>query len=135
MRPHGPARPPAPWTKTPANSLHPFATGKIQIFWTIAGIEHASESINPEGHYTKGGTPGDIKFLKKFYWGLGANKLTPAELAEKRVSELKNGRMAMLGMASICSAMAFPGSVPFLENAPALTGSALALPFGGVYGF
>lgn len=36
----------------------------------------------------------------------------------------------MIGMASICSAMAVPGSVPFLENAKALTGAAFALPFG-----
>jgi len=104
--------------------------GQMQILFTIAGLEHASESLNPEGHYMKGGTPGDIKFLKKFYWGLGADKLTPAQLAEKRISELKNGRLAMIGVASICSAMAIPGSVPFLENQPALTGAAFALPFG-----
>jgi len=104
--------------------------GQIQILWTIAGLEHASESLNPQGHYTKTGTPGDIKFLKKFYWGLGADKLSPTELAEKRVAELKNGRLAMIGVASVCSALAVPGSVPFLANAPALTGTAFALPFG-----
>lgn len=37
--------------------------GKIQILGTIAGLEHASESLNPAGHYMKGGTPGDVKFL------------------------------------------------------------------------
>jgi len=36
----------------------------------------------------------------------------------------------MIGIASVCAAMAVPGSVPFLTNAPALTGSAFALPFG-----
>merc|ERR1719326_1061502 len=65
--------------------------GKLQVFWTIGGLEHASECLNPAGHYTKGGTPGDIKFLKNFYWGIGADKLSPAQLAEKRESELKNG--------------------------------------------
>jgi len=104
--------------------------GQIQILWTIAGLEHASECLNPDGHYTKGGTPGDLKFLKKFYWGLGADKLSPEQLAEKRESELKNGRAAMLGMASICSAMAFPGSVPLLQNQPLLFGAPFALPFG-----
>merc|ERR1719453_1445504 len=89
--------------------------GQIQILWTIAGLEHASEALNPAGHYTKGGTPGDIKFLKKFYWGIGADKLSPAQLAEKRESELKNGRLAMIGAASICASMAIPGSVPLLK--------------------
>lgn len=104
--------------------------GQIQILWTIAGIEHASEALNPQGHYTKTGTPGDIKFLKKFYWGLGADKLSEAELAEKRLVELKNGRLAMIGVAGVCASMAIPGSVPFLTGAPVLTGSAFALPFG-----
>lgn len=104
--------------------------GQIQILWTIAGLEHASECLNPAGHYTKGGTPGDVKFLKKFYWGIGADKLTPAQLAEKRESELKNGRLAMIGAASIPIAMAIPGSVPLLKAAPLLTGAPFALPFG-----
>ena len=32
--------------------------------------------------------------------------------------------------ASICSSMAIPGSVPLLKGAAALTGTAVALPFG-----
>ena len=31
---------------------------------TIAGLEHASECLDPAGHYTKGGEPGNLKFLK-----------------------------------------------------------------------
>ena len=57
-------------------------------------------------------------------------KLTAAQLAEKRAAELKNGRLAMIGIASVCAAMAIPGSVPLLKDAPMLTGSAFALPFG-----
>merc|ERR1719183_2957188 len=41
--------------------------GQLQILWTIAGLEHASESLNPAGHYTTTGTPGDLKFLKRFW--------------------------------------------------------------------
>ena len=105
--------------------------GQMQIIFTIAGLEHASESLNPAGHYTKGGTPGDMKFLKKFWDTPGFTKnLTEEQKATKRVAELKNGRLAMIGLASICSSMAVPGSVPLLENAPALTGTPFALPFG-----
>ena len=52
------------------------------------------------------------------------------QLAEKREAELKNGRLAMIGIASVVSAMSVPGSVPLLENAPQLTGVPFALPFG-----
>ena len=38
--------------------------GQMQIIFTIAGLEHASECLDPAGHYTKGGTPGNLKFLK-----------------------------------------------------------------------
>merc|ERR1719453_2009763 len=105
--------------------------GQIQILWTIAGLEHASECLDPAGHYTKGGEPGNLKFLKKFWDTPGFTKrLTPEQLAKKRVTELKNGRLAMIGIASVCAATAVPGSVPFLANAPALTGPGFALPFG-----
>jgi len=105
--------------------------GKMQILFTIAGLEHASECLDPAGHYTKGGTPGNLKFLKKFWDTPGfTDKLTEEQKATKRVSELKNGRLAMIGMASIISAMSIPGSVPLLNGAPALTGTGFVLPFG-----
>merc|ERR1719199_2418208 len=105
--------------------------GQIQILWTIGGLEHASECLDPAGHYTKGGTPGNLKFLKRFWDTPGfTKKLTAEQLAEKRVSELKNGRLAMIGIASVVAASAIPGSVPLLSGAPALTGTAFALPFG-----
>merc|ERR1719253_236902 len=76
--------------------------GQMQIIFTIAGLEHASECLTPAGHYTKGGMPGDMRFLKRFWDTPGfTKKLTPAQLAEKRESELKNGRLAMIGIASV----------------------------------
>merc|ERR1719313_1732093 len=105
--------------------------GQLQILWTIAGLEHASECLNPAGHYMKGGTPGDLKFLKNFWDTPGfTKKLTPEQLAKKRTAELRNGRLAMIGIMSVCAATSIPGSVPFLANAPLLTGPGFALPFG-----
>jgi hypothetical protein len=79
----------------------------------------------------KGGTPGDLKFLKNFWDTPGFTKrLSPEVLAKKRTAELRNGRLAMIGIISVCSATAVPGSVPFLANAPLLTGPGFALPFG-----
>jgi hypothetical protein len=105
--------------------------GQMQILWTIAGLEHASECLNPAGHYTKTGTPGDLKFLKNFWDTPGfTKKLTPDQLAKKRMAELRNGRLAMIGIMSVCAATSVPGSVPFLANAPLLTGPGFALPFG-----
>merc|ERR1712021_99220 len=79
--------------------------------FTIAGLEHASECLDPAGHYTKGGESGNLKFLKNFWDTPGfTKKLSSQQLAEKRLSEIKNGRLAMIGMASICSSMAPPRS-------------------------
>jgi hypothetical protein len=105
--------------------------GQIQILWTIAGLEHASECLDPKGHYTKGGTPGDLKFLKNFWDTPGLlKKATPEELAEYRQAELKHSRLAMIGIASIIAASNIPGSVPLLKDFPGLVGSGFALPFG-----
>jgi len=105
--------------------------GQLQVIWTIAGLEHASECLDPAGHYTKGGEPGNLKFLKNFWDTPGfTKKLSAEQLAMKRLSEIKNGRLAMIGMASVIVATSLPGSVPLLNNAPALTGVGFALPFG-----
>ena len=92
--------------------------GQLQILWTIAGLEHASECLDPAGHYTKGGTPGNLKFLKNFWDTPGfTKKLSAAQLAEKRASELKNGRLAMIGIISFLVGHNLPGAVPALSSA------------------
>merc|ERR1719197_1292912 len=66
--------------------------GQMQIIFTIAGLEHASECLDPAGHYTKGGTPGSLKFLKNFWDTPGFTKnMSPEKLAQKRTAELRNG--------------------------------------------
>ena len=86
-------------------------SGKAQILGVIGILEWLGEaSVKP--HYMMGGTPGKIPLL----WDpLGFTKnLSPETLARKRTAELKNGRLAMIGVASFVSAHYIPDSVPLL---------------------
>ena len=46
---------------------------------------------------------------------MNGKKKTPEARAESLMSELKNGRLAMIGVASLYIATVIPGSVPFLD--------------------
>merc|ERR1719379_2850832 len=85
--------------------------GKLQILGVIGILEWLGE-VSATPHYMMGGTPGKIPLL----WDpLGFTKtLSPDSLAYKRVSELKNGRLAMIGVMSLVSAHFIPDSVPLL---------------------
>jgi len=92
------------WDAVPEN-------GKFQILGIIGILELLGEAaVKP--HYMSGGTPGKIPLL----WDpLGFTaKLSPEALARKRNSELKNGRLAMIGVASLVSGHFIPDSVPLL---------------------
>jgi len=72
--------------------------GKAQIFLVAGLIETANEMAKP--HYLNGGM---IKF--------------EGPRANSRLAELKNGRAAMIGVASFYAAGAIPGSVPAIPAA------------------
>jgi len=103
------------------------ALGKQQIIAAIGIIEHQSEwKIKP--HYMKGGTPGSLKGLKSFWDPAGlTSKMSPDKLERQRLSELKNGRLAMLGITGVLIANSVPGSIPLPINFP--DSAAFILPF------
>jgi len=73
------------------------AAGKAQIFAVAGLIEIANELEKP--HYLKAGM---IKF--------------EGPKAKSRIAELKNGRAAMIGVASFYYAGLIPGSVPLIPS-------------------
>jgi len=108
-------------------SLVPEA-GKLQILFVILMLETAQESKKP--HYMRGGVPGKLDQLPydgiqgiwapkiKFWDPLGfMGALTEEQKAKKRKAELKNGRLAMIGIISFLVGHNLPGAVPALNSA------------------
>merc|ERR1719453_936170 len=93
--------------------------GKLQIISAIFLIEHQSEwKIKP--HYMAGGTPGDLKGLKSFWDPIGlTSKMDAKKLERQRLSEIKNGRLAMIGIVSVLIANNMPGAIPLPIAFPA----------------
>ena len=120
--------------------------GKLQIIAFVGMLESYGEGAgNPDGytHYTKGGLPGFYPSIK----GKGGGQITfdlykpfpifpeqsEAQKERGRRVEVNNGRAAMLGLMSLLSASAVPGSVPALsgiEGFPQYSGNVM-IPFEG----
>merc|ERR1711998_742391 len=81
---------------------------KFAFFAPIFIVEWACESQKP--HYTQTDTPGQFP---QFVPDLSGNKYSdPKKLLDMQNKELKNGRLAMIGIMSFLAAEAIPGSVP-----------------------
>eukprot|EP00908_Phaeocystis_cordata_P012086 Transcript_23054.p1 GENE.Transcript_23054~~Transcript_23054.p1 ORF type:complete len:247 (+),score=89.15 Transcript_23054:52-741(+) len=104
-----------PWAAFDALSY----SGKLQMLLVIGLMEFHSEI--PSGgqkHYLSGGTPGKIMVGgQPLFDPFGAlKKLTPEQKKKKLTSELKNGRLAMIGVSSFFAAHWSSQAVPLLTG-------------------
>jgi len=103
--------------------------GKLQIIGAIFIIEHQSEWKLKPHYMAPGGKPGDLKGLKNFWDPIGlTKKYDAAGLERQRLSEIKNGRLAMLGIFGCLIGGNLPGSIPIPINWP--VGASFTEPFG-----
>jgi len=88
--------------------------GKVQMLLFAGLIEFHDElfASRRADHYMRGGTPGKNMVPGLFDpFGLSKNKSEEAK-ARGRDSEIKNGRLAMIGVAGLYCAATIEGSVP-----------------------
>jgi hypothetical protein len=122
---------PAVWDATPL-------AARLQIIAVIGFFEFYSEwdtALAADGmvHHMRGGKPGQfpafnllpIPSLKLFDPFGFTDSLSEEEKAKKRIREIQNGRLAMIGLFSLISEARVPGSVP------ALSGNGVIKPYDG----
>jgi len=102
----------ADWTK----ALGTFASEQPALFGTILFLVAAAEgeSVGYSGDNWRGKSnkaPGNAGFD---VFGL-VNKLGPEKAERYKIVELKNGRAAMIAMASLFAFESIPGSVPLMD--------------------
>merc|ERR1719265_2773983 len=116
---------PAVWDATPQ-------AARLQIIVIIGFFEFWSEwstSLEADGmvHYMSGGKPGQFPafntILPNPFWPLPlfdpfgfTSDLSEEEKATKRLREIQNGRLAMIGLFSLISEARVPGAVPALSG-------------------
>merc|ERR1719482_2607011 len=104
--------PPDQWDALPE-------AAKIQIILGIGFLEWWSELrlVEGEAHYMKGGKPGYVP----------AFDATPEQKEAKLLTEVNNGRLAMIGLFGLLSEAKVPGSVPLLKGViPFYSGEVMA---------
>lgn len=110
---HFPGAPEEPdWTKALGvfASENPGVFGVVLLIIAIAEGESVGHSgDNFRGKSTK--IPGDLNFD---YLGM-KKKLSPEKYERYQRVEMKNGRAAMIAMASLFAAESIPGSVPIMD--------------------
>merc|ERR1719316_228931 len=116
--------PPEQWDALPE-------AAKWQIILGVGFLEWWSEiRVDGTPHYMKGGKPGVVPDftsvpVEKLPHPIGLNlwdpfkftrNLTPEQKSKKLITELNNGRLAMIGLFGFLAEAKVPGSVPFLKG-------------------
>jgi hypothetical protein len=110
---HFPGAPVEPdWTKALGVWMaeDPVGFGIILALIMIAegeGVSHSGDNFRGMGKKV----PGDMGFD----WMGMTKKLSPERVARYKDTELKNGRAAMIAMASLFAMESIPGSVPIMD--------------------
>ena len=97
--------------------------GRLQIITTIGLLEFFAEARS-KPHYVFQGSPNDPTIsTSSGYWPFNAEKFgyqklveNPEKFRKQQNKEIQNGRLAMLGTASLFAAHYYPGSVPILSG-------------------
>jgi len=122
---------------------------KWQIILGVGFLEWWSEiRIDGTAHYMKGGKPGyyppfsavpssslphplPFDLYDPFKYNVN---MTPEQKSKGLLTEINNGRLAMLGIMGFLSEAKVPGAVPFLKGLIPEYGGEVMLPFNGLYG-
>jgi len=126
--------PPEQWDALPM-------AAQVQIIGFVGFLEWYSElSDNGNGpHYTKGGKPGQFPTFDNVPHSVPFDLYDPFKLSKNRseedkaaglITEINNGRLAMLGIFGFLAEQTIPGSVPLLTGVVKPYEGQVMAPFG-----
>jgi len=139
--------PEAQWDAMPTNA-------KVQIFVVIALLEWwdeiggnlLNEDTQNFPHYMKGRLPGKYpsfeNFRKLVHWipdlydpGNLSKNMSEEKKAKGRITEINNGRLAMIGIMGFLAADKVPGAVPVLKGIAQSYDGNVMVPFSNDFSF